>query len=204
VVDLKPIVVFALGVLAGRLSLGLEGPLVGWLGLIDVKSILCALFLAIGIEVGKDERFWGYLRGIRGLAILLPLFSLLGSMAGGVLSSLLLGVPLPLSLASSAGSGYYSLTTLLLKEMAGPAEATYGMVLNMARELMVIALMPLLVRIFGKWGAVGAGGATAMDTTLPFVVRSAGPEVAMFSFYSGAVITLVVPLLVPFLYRFFS
>lgn len=40
-------------------------------------------------------------------------------------------------------------------------------------------------------------GATAMDSVLPVINKSNPPDVAIIAFYSGLVITIIVPILVP-------
>jgi len=200
-VDPRPLLVLAAGIGAGALGLLPQA----WAPGIDagVQLALAALFVCIGLEVGRDEAFFETLRGLRLSSLLLPAASLIGGTAGGLLGGALLGMPLGLAAATGAGSGYYSLTSILLKEAAGPEAAAVGFFANLLRESAIIAAMPLFVRLFGPKGAVGAAGATAMDTALPFIVSSAGKDVALLSFASGVVLTLVVPFAVPFLYRLF-
>ncbi len=197
--DPRPILVLLAGTALGAMGWLPEG----FSSLIDplLKGALILLFLAIGLDMGKDPHLWESLRALSPRTLLLPAAALGGSIGGGVLAGMATGLPLALSASASAGCGYYSITMILLKEAAGIEAATVGFVANLLREILIIVAMPLLVRLFGKNGAVGAAGATAMDTALPFIVRSAGKEVAVLSFLSGVVLTLVIPLAVPLVYR---
>ena len=49
--------------------------------------------------------------------------------------------------------------------------------------------------------AIGMGGATSMDVTLPVIERSLGPESAPLAMVSGALLSAGVPLLVPLFYH---
>jgi len=169
-----------------------------------IKLALLCLFLTIGVDMGKDPKLWDSIKLLKRETFMIASAGLLGSLLGGAIASLLSNTPLSTSLASAAGSGYYSITTLMLKEVGGAEQALIGFISNLIRELLVIVGMPLIVKIFGRAGAVAAAGATAMDTSLPFVIKSAGKEIGILSFASGVVISILVPFLVPTIYRILS
>ncbi|WP_198468317.1 lysine exporter LysO family protein [Acetomicrobium sp. S15 = DSM 107314] len=186
-----------------------SGILVGYSGLAEwaftvsdkiVSWLLLFLFFFIGADMALKGSLGELLR-LKGREIFLPFASLLGGAAGGFLAGWMAGASLPLATASGIGSGYYSITTVLLKEMADPTSATIGFLVNLMRECLVIAAAPFLVRLFGKHGTVGIAGATAMDVALPFITKSAGGEIALLSFASGVVVSVLVPVMVPLSYH---
>ena len=58
----------------------------------------------------------------------------------------------------------------------------------------------MLARLSAPHLAIGIAGATSMDVTLPLVERSCGAQYVPLSIASGALLSLMVPFLVPFLY----
>lgn len=195
--ELRALAFLAFGVLIGYSGLAewifaISGEIISWL--------LLFLFFFIGADMARKGSLGELLR-LKGREIFLPFASLLGGAIGGFLAGWMAGAPLPLAAASGVGSGYYSITTVLLKEMADPTSATIGFLANLMRECLVIAAAPLLVRLFGKHGTVGIAGATAMDVALPFITKSAGREIALLSFASGVVVSVLVPVMVPLSYH---
>lgn len=162
-----------------------------------VLYALCALLFLVGIGVGSDPRPWAVLRA-RGLSLLLiPLATLLGTLlAVALTSSLLPAVTLREALAVGSGCGYYTLTSVIARELSGPPLAVVALGANFGREILALLLAPLLARFFGPLAPVAAGGATAMDTTLPAIVEFSGKEYAVVALLSGAVLSVVGPLLV--------
>ena len=67
---------------------------------------------------------------------------------------------------------------------------------NITRELFTLLAAPLMVRFFGTLAPIAAGGATAMDTTLPIISQTAGREYVPVSIYCGFVTDFSVPFLV--------
>lgn len=200
--NLKPLLVLIMGIAIGYLNIlpiNLER-----LNSIAIKATLLGLFIAIGIDVGKDPKLWESVKLLKSKVLLIVITGLSGSLLGGFLASLLINLPLSTGVAAAAGSGYYSITTLMLKEVGGPEQALIGFLSNLLRELIVIVGMPLIAKLFGKAGSVAAAGATAMDTALPFIIKSVGKEIGILSFASGVVITILVPFLVPAIYRILS
>lgn len=200
--NLKPLLVLIIGIAIGYLNIlpiNLER-----LNSIAIKATLLGLFIAIGIDVGKDPKLWESVKLLKSKVLLIVITGLSGSLLGGFLASLLINLPLSTGVAAAAGSGYYSITTLMLKEVGGPEQALIGFLSNLLRELIVIVGMPLIAKLFGKAGSVAAAGATAMDTALPFIIKSVGKEIGILSFASGVVITILVPFLVPAIYRILS
>lgn len=199
--SITPLLVLALGIIIGVTDL-VPSELLDHMDSL-VKGFVILLCFVIGMDMGKDKRLWSNIRNMGHKAVVIPLTSVAGSLIGGIAAGLLVGIPPAVSSAASAGSGYYSLTTILLKQLAGPEAATIAFISNMARELLVMTAMPVLVAMFGKNGAVGVAGATAMDTSLPFIVKSAGRDMAIAAFVSGVILTIVMPVMVPVCYRFF-
>ncbi|MBN1334013.1 MAG: lysine exporter LysO family protein [Synergistales bacterium] len=168
-----------------------------------IKGLVILLCFVIGMDMGKDQMLWKNIRSMGRRAFLIPVISLTGSILGGITVGIIAGIPLAIASAASVGSGYYSLTTVLLKQLAGPEAATIGFISNLLRELLVMTTMPIFVKYFGRNGAVCIAGATAMDTSLPFIVRSAGKQMALAAFVSGVLITVAMPILIPLCYRLF-
>ena len=120
---------------------------------------------------------------------------------GGTLAlTALVGLFLPMGAkdcaAAAAGFGWYSLAPTLLAPYSLSVSAT-AFLSNIMHELLSIVAVPAVAQRIGYIEAVALPGATAMDTVLPVVVSATSDRMALYSFTSGAVLSLSVPFLVP-------
>ncbi len=160
--------------------------------------VLCALLLFVGIGVGGDAHFWQAMRQRDNLRLaLLPLLVVIGTLVGSAIVALLLPqMTLRDALAVGAGFGYYSLSSVLLTQTRGETLGVIALLANLTREIATLVLAPLLVRFFGRLAPIACGGATAMDSTLPIIVRFSGKEYSIAALFSGIVLTAAVPFLI--------
>jgi uncharacterized membrane protein YbjE (DUF340 family) len=166
-----------------------------------ITIALNILLFLIGIDLGRNR---GVLRDIRShgrVLLLVPLGIVLGSMVGGFLAGLITGMPANLSLPIASGFGWYSLSGILLSNLHSPEIGAIAFLTNIFRELLAILLIPILALKLSHWSAIAPAGATSMDTTLPIIARSTSPEIVVVAFVNGALLTGLVPVLVPFLYN---
>jgi len=157
---------------------------------------LCILLFFVGIDIGRNKNLIRELKEHGWRMLALPLSVALGSIVGSILVGLLLRIPLNFSGAIGAGFGWYTLSAVILTKLDAQMGAL-AFLTNVFREVMAMILIPLIAEKMGKVVAIAPGGATSMDTTLPIITRSAGPEYAVMAFVSGAVLSALVPFLVP-------
>lgn len=164
---------------------------------------LYMLLLFVGVVVGGDRRAWELVKRAHWRVALAPAATAVGTVLGvAALAALCHGLSVGRAVAVGAGFGYYSLSSVLLTRLTGSEElGVVALVSNILRELMTLVAAPLLVRWFGRLAPVAAGGATAMDTTLPVITRCSGKAYAVVAVFSGFILTLAVPVLLPLLIR---
>jgi uncharacterized membrane protein YbjE (DUF340 family) len=133
--------------------------------------------------------------------LLIPLGTMVGTLAGGLAAGLALHIRPGASLSLASGFGWYSLSGVLLTRLGSPGLGAVSFLSNMLRESMALLLIPLLARTRYPFLAIGAGGATSMDVTLPLIEKNCGPRAVPLSIASGGMLSLSVPFLVPLLFR---
>lgn len=186
---------FILGVIAGRL---------GWLDIgtfgFDVSFIaLAMLMFCVGIGVGNDLGALRNLRSLNPRLLLLPLVTIIGTLAGCLLLSLILPRrEIPEVLAVGSGFGYYSLSSIFITQYKGAELGTVALLANITREIITLLGAPLLLRLAGPLAPISSGGATTMDTTLPIISNVSGKDFVILSIYHGFVVDFSVPFLVTF------
>ncbi len=162
-------------------------------------AALCALIFCVGISIGCDSKVLDSLRCINPRLLLLPLFTMAGTLAGCAAASLLLPHrTLTDCLSIGSGFGYYSLSSIFITEYRGAALGTVALLSNIIRELLTLLAAPLLAKWFGPLAPISVGGATSMDTTLPIITRYSGKEFVTVSIFHGFCMDFSVPFLVTF------
>jgi len=190
-----------LAVLAAGFLAGFLLPLFpGANGALLITWILYAMLVVIGIGLSGSGIRMGEIVRHPDL-FLLPLGTIVGSLLGGLAAGLALKMRPGTSLALASGFGWYSLSGVILTRLDGPATGTVAFLSNMLRESISLVLIPLLARTRFPHLAIGAGGATSMDVTLPLIEKSCGPRSVAFAMASGGALSLCVPVLVPLLYH---
>jgi len=186
---------------AGGFLLGLALPAPEGLDLSSVTSwILDALLFLIGLQFAQSGiSLKGVLLDPRILAT--PIATAVGSLAAGLALAPLFGLAPGKAMSLVGGFGWYSLSGALLSDLGDPFLGSASFLANMAREAIALVAIPFLSRTSMPELAIGVGGATAMDVTLPLIEEGAGPGIVPASFASGALLSLAVPLIVPLLYR---
>jgi uncharacterized membrane protein YbjE (DUF340 family) len=189
---------FAAGILAGivlsRAGFALKFD-------ISLYALYVLLFL-IGVSVGGDERTRRMLKDLNPAILFVPLSVILGTGLGALAVGLLIRNLTPRELlAVGSGFGYYSLSSVIITQIRGPALGVVALLANITREILTLLLAPVLARYLGKLAPIAAGGATAMDTTLPVIIRFSGKEYALVAVFSGIVLTLLVPVFVTLLLK---
>lgn len=161
--------------------------------------VLCALMFSVGMSIGCDSATLRSFRQLNPRLALLPFVTIAGTLAGAMASSVVLPHrELSDCLAVGSGMGYYSLSSIFITEYRGAELGTVALLANIFRELAALLLAPFLARRFGKLAPISVGGATTMDTTLPVITRSVGPEYVVVSVFHGFVTDFSVPFLVTF------
>ncbi|MCE4625887.1 MAG: lysine exporter LysO family protein [Desulfurococcales archaeon] len=154
--------------------------------------LLGVLVFLIGLELGGR-------RDLGRRDLLAGVFLAISTIAMSTIAGLLLGVVLDLDVRLSAavggGCGWYTLTGPMLAEIGGAYWGYLGFTSNLAREIIVIALYPLLPRRL-EFAGIAAGGATTMDTSLG-VIAARGRSLGVIAFAHGAIITLLLPIILP-------
>lgn len=162
---------------------------------------LMLLLFSVGIEVGTNKTVFRKIREYNVRILVIPFGVAAGSIAGGMLLGLALGIPLNEAGAVSSGFGFYSVSAVILRELGGSQLGTVAFMTNMLRELMAFLIIPIVAKYCGRYAAVAPSGATAMDTTLPAIAKATDNETALMAVISGVVLTALVPVLVPLIYN---
>ena len=164
---------------------------------------LYLLLFFIGIDIGKNDNILNDLKKLNKKVLFLPFITIISSLAGGAVASILLSLSVGEAVAISAGMGWYSFSAIELSkvsvELGGIAFLS-----NIFRELLAIFLIPIIAKKIGSFESVSVAGATAMDSVLPIINKSNPAEISIISFYSGLVISIIVPILIPILVNIFS
>lgn len=164
-------------------------------------AVFAVMLFGIGVQVGQDRQLWQRIRGIGWSALYLPLQITFGTVLGALCAALVMGWPLGTTTAVGAGSGWYSLTAILLNQLSGPSAGALGFIANVLREILSFVLIPVVAPFVGGRIAVALGGATTMDTTLAVIVEHTTADVALLAFSSGVIVSILVPVLVPLVYQ---
>ena len=65
--------------------------------------------------------------------------------------------------------------------------------------MIAIILIPIVAKRIGYVEKCALKGAAAMDVCLPVVEKATNANIAVYSFVSGVVLSIAVPVLVPFI-----
>ena len=160
---------------------------------------LAALLFGVGVDLGKNKEIFVQLKNLGWQILALPFLIAVGSIVGAIIIGLFIGLSSNEAAAVGAGFGWYSLSGVILSKLHSVELGSIAFLANVFRELITIISLPFVVKYFGKLTAIAPGGATTMDVTLPIIKKTAGDETVIPAFFSGAVLSILVPILVPFL-----
>lgn len=191
-------------IIVGFFVTGIVCGLLGWLSALDEYGdvsyvVLCALMFCVGVSVGHNTEVLKSFRKLNPVLALLPLMTIVGTLAGCSITTLLLPHrSLADCLAVGSGFGYYSLSSVFITQYRGPELGTVALLANIVREIFTLLGAPLLVRYFGPLSPISVGGATTMDTTLPVITQYSGSNFVLLSIFHGFIVDFTVPFLVTF------
>ncbi|SEL01691.1 lysine exporter LysO family protein [Halomonas daqiaonensis] len=161
------------------------------------EAVLYALLALIGCQLRNSGMSLRQIVLNRfGLAIALTLAA--SSLVGGLLAAPLLDLRWNEGLALAAGFGWYSLSGILVGDQLGPLMGGVAFFNDLARELLAFVLIPLVIRRHAVL-AIGYGGATSMDFTLPVIQQHGGVSCVPVAVVSGFILSLLSPPLILFL-----
>ena len=119
----------------------------------------------------------------------------LSGLCGGLLfAALQPDVSWSKGLALASGFGWYSLSGIVMTEAYGPVWGSVALLNDLAREFFALAFIPMLMRRHPS-AAVGVGGATSLDFTLPVIQSSGGLAVVPLAISFGFIINVLAPVL---------
>ncbi|MCT4619144.1 MAG: lysine exporter LysO family protein [Marinisporobacter sp.] len=170
----------------------------------DILTVtLVFLYIGVGIGLGNNRKVFRYIRVLGVKIIFISLAIFLGSIIGGFIAGSILNLPLEISVMSSSGMSYYSLTGAYMTKVYGIETGTYGFVVNVMREFFTVLLLPLLIKI-SKGSPMAGGAAGNMDTMLMPITKFVGVELGLVTLITGTILTFAVPFILPILYGIFQ
>lgn len=103
-------------------------------------------------------------------------------------------ISLAQGLAMSSGYGWYSLSGIVMTRAYGAQWGSVALLNDLLRELFALVFIPMIMRRFPS-AAVGIGGATSLDFTLPVIQQSGGLAAVPVAISFGFIVNLAAPIL---------
>lgn len=157
---------------------------------------LCLLLLFVGIDIGYEGTVIKNLKKTGARVLVFPFASIAGSLVMAFIASFILPMSWNESLAVGAGLGWYTLAPVIIMQYS-PFVGAISFIHNIMRELFGIILIPLVAEKLGCLEAMSLPGSSSMDVCLPIVEKVTSGDIVVYSFITGAIMSMTVPVLVP-------
>ncbi|AGB38741.1 lysine exporter LysO family protein [Natronococcus occultus] len=191
------------GIVFGSLSAGfvlssvvLSGRIVTELESVSVSALWVLLF-GVGLAVGSDTGSLGYVKRLGWGVFLIPVAIAVGSIVGGMLVGLAIGMPVSHGAAVAAGFGWYSYAGVIMFDLGGTELGAVAFLANLFREVLTLLIVPAIVDRLNGITSIAPGGATTMDVTLPLIQNAAGDEFVVPALLNGFVLSVFAVVLIP-------
>ena len=165
--------------------------------------VLWVLMFSVGISVGGNKQVFGKVREYHVKILIIPTGVIVASALSGAVCAWILRYPMGLSLAIATGMGWYSLSGVMLTDLAGAHAGAVAFLSNLMREIFSFLFIPTLAKKFNYYTCIASAGATSEDTTLPMMVKYTSEDVVVMSVFSGFLCSCAVPVLIRFFYAVF-
>ena len=164
---------------------------------LGIKIGLCVLLIFVGMDLGLDGTVIDNFKKVGFRILVFPVMTIIGTLGGGVVVSLFLDLSIKECLAIAAGFGWYSLAPGIIMDAGYLTASAVSFLHNVMRELLSILFIPFVAKKVGFIETTCMPGAAAMDVCLPIVEKSTRSDIAVYSFVSGVILSILVPVLVP-------
>ncbi len=164
---------------------------------LGIKLGLCLLLIFVGMDLGIEGTVIDNFKSVGLRILVIPVAVIVGTLVASFVMSFVLDLSMKEALAIGAGFGWYSLAPGIIMDAGYMTASAISFLHNVMRELFAILFIPVVAKKIGFVETVGMPGAAAMDVCLPIVERATRSEIAVYSFISGAILSILVPVLVP-------
>ncbi len=172
----------------------------------DISNFLLYILLFfVGVGVGLDKSIIQTIKNLNRKLLILPIVSYLSTIVGAIIGFYILdlfniySLNLKEVITIDSGMGYYSITAILISQEWGAELGSIALIVNLMREIFTILFAPFLSKFFGKFAITVSAGATAIDTSLPMIIKNDGNSMFPIAAYCGMFFTIIVPLLISLL-----
>lgn len=159
-----------------------------------MTALLMILILLVGIGLkGSGITLKEVMLNKRGVEM--SVIFTIAVLAGGLIFALVFSdVSLTKGLALSSGFGWYSLSAIVMTDAYGAVWGSVALFNDLVREFFALIFIPMFMRKYPS-AAVGLGGATSLDFTLPVIQQSGGLKVVPLAISFGFIINIISPVL---------
>ena len=158
---------------------------------------LCIMLGSVGFSMGLDGSIVRVLRGAGLGVVLVPIFSVIGSLLAGVVYAFLTPMTLREGLAISAGFGWYTMAPSVISGSGHAVAGAVSFLHNVLRETMGLIFLPLVASKIGYIEAITLPGTASTDLCLPLVEKYCNPETMAYSFCTGMLMCITCAAFVP-------
>ncbi|MGL4798392.1 MAG: lysine exporter LysO family protein [Cellulosilyticaceae bacterium] len=192
------IISLIVGVLYGQIFTGTES--IAFFGSVSEIALVVLMF-SVGISVGMNKQVFEKMKAYHIKIFIIPIGIIIGSVIGGIVCGMLLGMPLNESVAITSGLGWYSLSGVLLTDLAGAEVGSIAFLANLFREIISFIIIPFIAVHCNHYTAIAPAAATSEDTTLPILMKYTSEEVVMMAVINGVICSAMVPILIQTFYQ---
>ncbi|MCQ2554623.1 MAG: lysine exporter LysO family protein [Clostridia bacterium] len=164
-----------------------------------IKIALSVMLFLVGIDLGSSGNALSNAKTMGYKILVITAANIVLTLSAGVVAALILGMKAKEGLLVASGFGWYSLAPGIIMDAGYITVSAIAFLHNVLREMISIITIPLIADTIGYIETTQIPGAAAMDVCLPVVERATKPEVAIYSFISGSIISILVPVIVPVL-----
>lgn len=167
----------------------------------DFSTIaLYLLMFCAGISIGGNKKVFSQVASHKFKILIIPIAITVASVASGLIVPLFMNYDIKSSVAITSGMGWYSLSGIMLTELAGAKIGTIAFLSNLFREILSFVLIPFIAKHLNMFTAIAPAGATSEDSTLPVLIKYTNEEVTVIAVVNGVICSLVVPIILNLLY----
>ncbi|MCL1622697.1 lysine exporter LysO family protein [Moraxella sp. Tifton1] len=159
--------------------------------------LLMGLLFLVGISIkGSGISLKEAMLNKKGVQISI-VFTLSTLLAGVVFALIFQDVSITKGLALSSGFGWYSLSGPVMTDAYGAVWGSVALLNDLIREIFALIFIPYFMR-YSSSAAIGLGGVTSLDFTLPTLTASGGTKIIPTIISFGFITNIISPIMMVF------